>query len=271
MTVKEKSFQMSEEELVVLSAFLLALPLPPVMANDADAANRDLQATIQQATRSLQQKGWVQNEGVQPELAEMLRDIAYGNQMVHLYSQQQGESSRQIAFYRNVDRVVCQELSSEGQHILHAGDDEMGRNLIEKYLSDAPDGEAGEKTQITLDIWHSLLSSRVAGMNGEVLAALNELAGQTFDNETMLRQAFAKDVLAASIVLEATCVYDRLGNDQDKVSFVLTDKTNWLVFPVRLVVGQNRLLVMKATRINLLHSVAGLYAPLRSDLDVGGK
>ncbi len=278
MISKEKRFQMSEEELVVLNAFFLSLPLPPMMDNDADTANLDLEGTIQKATQSLQEKGWVtadhsdiQNGFVQPELAGMLRDIAYGNQMVHLYYQHRGENACQVAYYRNGDRFVYQELSSEGEHIIHSAEDKMGRALVEKCLSDALDGERGKKAQITLDVWHSLLSSRVAGIDEEVLAALNEIAGQTVDEDTIIRQAFAKDVLAASIVLEVTCVYDRLENEQDKASFVLTDKTNWLVFPTTLVAGQDRLLVMKATRTNLLHTVAGLFAPLNSDNDMGGK
>ncbi len=271
------TFHVSDEELVVLNAFFLALSLPPVMAKKSKSSEQGLEDTLKQATLSLRKKGLIvigdshkQGEWVSPDLAQMLRDIAYGNQMTHLYFQRKGEKARQVAFYQNEGRFVQQELFEDAQHTISPAGD-MGRNLVGTILQQASEGSPGEKATFPLDAWNLLLTSRAAGIADEVLAAFAPAAGRTEDENAGARLSFARDVLAAPVILELTGVYNRLQGKKEKASFVLADDSNWLVMESLPLSGQASLWALEVPRRSLMQAVEGVYASFGSSSDVKGR
>jgi len=265
-------YKMQEEELIVLSAFFLALPLPPVMAKNSKLDELSIEEVLQQTTGKLSEKKWIvvdkaraQRDWVIPELSELLRDIAYGNQMVHVYIHRQGEGARQIACYFNEGRVVYQQLSEDGKHILSQGEKDMGRRHAEELLHHAPKGNLGHKVQISIEAWNNLMASRMAEINDEILEALNSSENKADDSEVELRKYFAQDLLKATFIMELTCVNDRLSQKNEKVSFVVTEKSNWLVTASTSHSDQEVVWALEVPKQNLMKALAGIYASLRSN------
>ena len=265
-------YKMQEEELIVLSAFFLALPLPPVMANFSKLDESSVEEVLQQTTRKLSEKKWIvvdeanpQQDWIIPELAELLRDIAYGNQMMHVYIQRIGERPQQTACYFNDGRVVYQQLSDDGKHILSQGEKDMGRRHAEELLHHAPKGKMGHKVQISVEAWNNIMASRMAEINDEILEALNSSENKTDDSEVEFRKYFAQDVLKATFIMELTCVNDRLSQKSEKVSFVITEKTNWLVTASTSHSDLEVVWALEVPKSNLLQALSGIYASLRSN------
>jgi hypothetical protein len=202
---------------------------------------------------------------VLPQLAQTLRDMAYGNQMLHLYYQHRGEVARQVAFYRNQERIIRQELTGDGWHMIGRVDGDMGQGLAEMFLQGVPEGKPGAKATIPLEAWHYLLSSRVAGTADEILAQSGSSSEQA-EEEGRERRRFARNVLAARFVLEITCVPDRLDGKSEKAAFVVDGETNWLVVPSSTpAAGQESLWALEVNKHNFFQALAGLFASLRTD------
>jgi len=268
MTIKEQTFQLSEAELVVLSAFFLALPLPPLLVRDEETAQASTEEVLKGATQSLEEKGCIapdssdaDGELVDPNLAEILRDIAYGSQMVHIYSQPHGSDGHQTAYYRNDDRIVRQELSEDGTHSLSRVE-LMGKEEIETFLGNAVESQQGAKVNISTPAWNNLLSSRIADIEADVLAEIDRVDDVVEDAEVLGRLKFAEDVIKATLILECTCVYDRLSGQSEKASFVLTNNSNWLVLPSQKDEDDELLIALSVPKANLLGAVEGLFEPL---------
>ena len=271
MSIVGHTFNMREDELVVLTAFFLALPLPPLMAKDKPSSALGTEDRLRQAALALREKKWVyssesesQSDQVLPELAELLRDMAYGNQMVHVYYHRLGNDPQELAFYRNQDQVVYQELANDGRHRIRQAEISMGWELAEKLLIHAPEGKPGAKIVILLVAWHYLLSSRITGIADEVLAVTAASHQQADGMEENHGANFAKDVFEAPLVLEVTLIYDRLRGQMEKASFVLGRNENWLVGSSAQNSDQTSIGAFNLPKRSLLQTLASLYAPLIS-------
>lgn len=270
MNVKEQGFTVTEEEMIILNAFFLALPMPSLMARNEASNQLNFKETLRKTSQGLIDKGWVSTEISQqqkdlviPELACLLRDIAYGNQILHLYYQKLTQEAVQIAFYRRATRIVCQRLFNQGVHIIQPYGNVLGKHLLEDYLSEIQAGEKGNKTWITLDFWQYLLSSRAALIGEDVSTALEAIAQTTKDDLTRLK--FAKDVLSAASVLELTAVYDRINKRSEKVSFVFQGNVNWLVLRPSFAAAKDLLLIMAVPRMSVLQTIDGLMLPFTEE------
>ncbi len=91
--MSEKKYQIQENELIVLSAFFLAIPLPPLVSGEPKNADESAEDVLVQTTQQLLTKELILSETaaekknlVQPELAQILKDIAYASKALHLFS-----------------------------------------------------------------------------------------------------------------------------------------------------------------------------------------
>jgi hypothetical protein len=256
-------------EFIILNAYFLALPLPPVQLEALNLANENYQEAMGGATRSLVAKGYLQIENntpqsdrVLPALAQHLRDMVYGNEMLHLFILQKNRKSRQAVFYHHEGRFIKQAVSDDGCHKISLSSD-IGRSAVMRILNNAVDGERGDKVLLPLEGWNDLLATREVNIEEDVLAGLKNMKDRPEDGRSARRLRFIEDVLAAKYVLVLTVIKDRLNHKQEKAAFVLGKIENWLVVePGNLEEEEKIVTGLKVPKVSLRLAVESLVDSL---------
>ena len=267
MSTENTSYVLSEPELVVLTTFFLALPLPPVFIGTSQQ-DVSVETVLGDAVDSLKSKGWLHVSGnnvdVDPNLVALLRTMAYSEQMTFIFWQRQGEPLQQIAYYPGENFVVEQQILPEGEHRLAlAQGKDFGKNLVMTLLDDDEGGEGQTRltVQIRKDGWDDLLASRLAGNTEELRKAL--VAEAQDDKSLADRLRFADDTLNARLVIGIDCVYNRLDNQKEHVVFVLATTNNWLLSNSA---TEGWMQAVSVPRVALRQATAAIFAPLQSDV-----
>ena len=259
-------FHLTDSELRVLCTFFLSLPLPPLASVVGPPAEHEqsMDAYLEHAAQGLVAKGFVQqnqegNIGVSAELAETLRTAAYCDQYTILSWHERGHSPRFLAFYRWEGNITAHEITPQGEHrFWQPQEQDMGYTQLEGLLTKAVPGTDGVRLQVSKENWERLLAARLAqtGSLADVWPASEEEISADV-------RRLASDVLEAPWVISAQVVYDSLSNKGEVATFVLGEKTNWLVTLGHAIEGREPWMwALEVRREALAHSARAMFAPL---------
>jgi len=272
---KSQVFQLSIHELIILNAFLLALPIPPLLSKIPIIQVNENKQKLKQSIQSLQKKGYIsgivgrdQQKLILPELIKNLRTMAYANEMVQIYLNNKGEKSRQIALFHYEGYFVQQELLAKNTYHIQKSNN-LGKFLIDKMLIKASESFRGTDTQIPLEAWHNLLASRESGNVDEVLSALvseDKKADWARVREQLL---LMQDILSAKSILVLTSTYDRLAIKLDNAAFILGQGSNWLAFPYRKSKEDvGKLIALQVPRQNLFLACESIFSTMNLIMNI---
>ena len=136
-------FSLTDAELRVLCAFFLAAPLPPlasVVGPFPAKKGQDTATSLRQAIKGLTAKRLLittpEGDGqVAHDLADMLRQAAYGPRYTSLSWHEQGLPPQMVAFYGGDGVTVAHEVTPTGEHRLeYAEEHDLGFGRLQRML-----------------------------------------------------------------------------------------------------------------------------------------
>jgi len=271
MPNNNRTFDLTEGELIVLNSFFLSLPLPPVLMFKNNLAPENVEFILIQATSSLTERGLIKPGSsdtggmVDPDLTRVLNTMAYANQMLQISIFSKDAILQQQAFYLLDDQVIHQQVSNIGVHHLSISESKPGE-IIAGYLKNATEGHTGKMVILPMESWHYLLSLRVEGEEQTGLQAFSIPSTEELSDDQQNRIEWSKETLIAPLVIEVISMQNRITSTYEKAAFVIGKTNNWLVTEGITSSGQKIIRANSMNRIDLNKSAQVLLVLISQHL-----
>lgn len=271
MPNNNRTFDLTEDELIVLHTFFLSLPLPPVLMFKNNLPPLNVETILKQATSSLRERGLIKPGGaetdriVDPDLSQILKTMAYTNQMLQISIFSKHAAFQQQAFYLQDDLVIHQQVTNKGIHHLSSSENIPGE-IISNYFKNATEGHTGKMVILPLESWHYLLSLRLNGEEQTGLQAFSIPTAEELSEDQQNRFEWSKETLIAPLVIEVISMQNRITSTYEKAAFVIGKTNNWLVTEGITSSGQKIIRANSMNRIDLNKSAQVLLVLISQHL-----